>query len=673
MPIPVPFFLYMYIIYFGPHFAYIYTQVSTSYVEGRTSLEEYISYMKSTVGLGVLVEAVSIGKEKGDLTRLSVEPGKNSQAFSAPTCKALSSLGPSGIMQSLTGRFRLSKSKSNEIFWEAVWPRLLARGWHSEKPKNRGYVTSKDYLVFPIPGIQKFSRRKLVKGDHYFDSVSDVLSKVVAEPNILELEEEAKVGSCNEEEPQKRSNGDDLSDYLCQCRLNPRSSTYKKDHIKCMVIDTTLLHGEKPSDLMELKSVPINSVHKVEVDAANKRYKGKIYTRKLNHSKDMSNSKQKSTKSTVIDTNRLLKVKRMRYPPVEFEDASTMTTGLLRQSKGVSSTDDLPRMVESEMLICGKMKINETDSCRGVSKSKKEAYELPDNDANKMVNSKKNQHAYVFDDNRLKRIKKHQFNWRVRSCDSNHAAVPIKRRRLTACAKAEKSCIIENSSGGLGSDKLRFSRSSSFLVANKNVCDPISHQQNESSTDFSTDRSVEENKEKSICNGNYQYRSGYSAPNDDEVVILTKAKHEWLLQRLDRADKLEGKILQILNLQQKHQKNSPEDINRKRDEAVIKKQQAEEKKAEEIKVKQAEAAKVKEMQEAKALASSYGNQLTSTFSAPNDDEVVFLTKEKYEWLLQRLDQADKLEGKILQILNLQPRKTAISDRITTQKEQLLNL
>jgi len=77
-----------------------------------------------------------------------------------------------------------------------------------------------------------------------------------------------------------------------------------------------------------------------------------------------------ATKSVVIDTNRLLNVKRMRYPPVEFEDASTMTTGLLRESKGVSSTDNLPRMVDSEMLICGKMKINETDSCRGVSKSK---------------------------------------------------------------------------------------------------------------------------------------------------------------------------------------------------------------------------------------------------------------------------------------------------------------
>ncbi|CAJ1960848.1 unnamed protein product [Sphenostylis stenocarpa] len=185
-------------------------QVSKSYTEGRTSLEEYISSLKSTVGLGILVEAVGIGKEKDDLTTLVVEPGKNNRVFSASTCKAWSSLGPNDIMKFLTG-FRLSKAKSNDLFWEAVWPRLLARGWHSEQPKNNGYVSSKGYLVFLIPGVKTFSRRKLVKGDHYFDSVSAVLSKVVAEPNLLDLEE-AKVGSCNDEEAERGPDDDDHSD-----------------------------------------------------------------------------------------------------------------------------------------------------------------------------------------------------------------------------------------------------------------------------------------------------------------------------------------------------------------------------------------------------------------------------------------------------------------------------
>ncbi|AES82483.1 putative transcription regulator Homeodomain-LIKE family [Medicago truncatula] len=277
-------------------------QISKSFMEGRISLEKYISSLKSTVGINVLVEAVGIGNKKGDLTRLGVEPGKNSRTFSAPTCKSLSSLGPSDILQSLTGGFRLSKTKNNELFWEAVWPRLLARGWHSEQTKYRGCVTSDDYLVFLIPGVQKFSRRKLVKGNHYFDSVSDVLKKVVAEPNILVLKEEeaAKVGSCNEEELEKRSNGHDLSDDHRQCYLKPRSSSYSKDHIKFMVTDASLVHDGKPSDLRELKYVPINSLSKVDVDAAGKKYKGHKYMRKVNHSKDLSkNIKQNSTKLTV--------------------------------------------------------------------------------------------------------------------------------------------------------------------------------------------------------------------------------------------------------------------------------------------------------------------------------------------------------------------------------------
>jgi hypothetical protein len=117
-------------------------------------------------------------------------------------------------------------------------------------------------------------------------------------------------------------------------------------------------------------------------------------------------------------------VKQPRYAPVEFEDASRMGTGLPRETESGFSTDDFPRMVEAKMLRCGKSKINETDSCRGVSNSgatcKKEASDIPDNDANKMVEIKKSQQANVLDDNGLKRIIKYQFNRRVRSGDSNH-------------------------------------------------------------------------------------------------------------------------------------------------------------------------------------------------------------------------------------------------------------
>jgi hypothetical protein len=211
---------------------------------------------------------------------------------------------------------------------------------------------------------------------------------------------------------------------------------------------------------------------------------------------------------TVIATNRLsegkllkLKVKQLKCPSVELEDASRMTIGLLRESKGGYSTDDSARMVEAKMLRCAKKKINKTDSRRGVSNSgapiKKEAYENPDNDANKMTENQKNQHTYVFDDDdRLKRIAKHQFHRRVRSGDSTHAYVPIKRRRLTDCAKSEKIRIIENSSGGSGSEKLEFSPYSSFQDGNQNGRDPVSHQQNGNPTS-SADKSVEVDNEKS--------------------------------------------------------------------------------------------------------------------------------------------------------------------------------
>ncbi|KAK7337774.1 hypothetical protein VNO77_18361 [Canavalia gladiata] len=478
-------------------------QVSKSYMEGRVSLEEYISSLKSTVGLGVLVDAVGIGKEKEDLTSLAVEPGKNNQLFSAPTCKAWSSLGPSDIIQFLTGGFRLSKATSNDLFWEAVWPRLLARGWHSEQPMNQGYVSSKNYLVFLIPGVKKFSRRKLVKGDHYFVSVSDVLSKVVAEPNLLDLDEEAKIGSCNDEEPKKGSNKDDQSDYHRQHYLKPQASTCNIDHIKFMVIDTSLVHGGKSSDLREFKSLPVNSVGKAEVNAAGITYKGAKHVRKVNHDKDMSeNIDQKLTKFTVIDTSmpcegKLLKVRKVRYLPIEVEDASKMTD-LSR-----SSYDDLPRMVEANKLIYNKKKNSNTDSQKGISEidatHQKEAYNSTHN-ANKMVESQKNQKTSVSNDNQLKTTIKHQFSRRARSGHSNLAAIHIKRRRLTACAKAETSRIIENSSRSLGSEKLAFSQSISFPDAPKNVANPISYQQNGSFVVSSADRSVEENNKESILN-----------------------------------------------------------------------------------------------------------------------------------------------------------------------------
>ncbi|KAK7277941.1 hypothetical protein RJT34_22961 [Clitoria ternatea] len=458
-------------------------QVSKSYAEGRTSVEEYISSLKSIVGLGVLVEAVGIGKGKEDLTSLAVEPAKKNQVLSKPTSKGWSSLGPHDIIKFFTGGYQPSEAKSDDIFWKAVWPRLLARGWHSEKLKNQD-VRTKNLLVFLIPGVKKFSRKKLVRGDHYFDSVSDVLSKVIAEPNLLELKvKKAKASGCNDEKAEKGSKEDDQPDH--HCYLKPQASKNSADHVKCTFINTSLVHGAKSSDLRKLKSLPGNLVGKIEVDAAHTTYnKGKTHISKTKHMKGKLDCiNQKLTMLTVVDTGvlydgKLSKVRELRYPPVELQGTSKKT-GIARESAR-SSLDDISP-IETEAAIRYSKKNNNAACHKSKHNrdviSQKEVDVSPDKDAKKIAENHEDQMICVSDGNHLKRTIKHQFSRRARSGQSNLAVPPLKRRRLTACVKAETNRILENSARGLASEKLGLSQSSCFLDANKKAGDPVSHQQ----------------------------------------------------------------------------------------------------------------------------------------------------------------------------------------------------
>lgn len=244
-------------------------QVSRTFGEGKISLEEYVSTLKATVGMNFLIEAVGIGQGKQDLTGIMMEPIKTNQVITTrpeiPIGKACSSLTSGDIIKFLTGDFRLSKARSNDLFWEAVWPRLLAKGWHSEQPKNYGYGGSKHALVFIVPGIKKFSRRKLVKGNHYFDSVSDVLNKVASDPRLLELEVEAVKGSRIKEEykwhTEMKLDQDGLSDRQNHCYLRPRFSNCNSELMKFTIVDTSLAHGEEPFKVRELRSLPVDTTN----------------------------------------------------------------------------------------------------------------------------------------------------------------------------------------------------------------------------------------------------------------------------------------------------------------------------------------------------------------------------------------------------------------------------
>ncbi|GAB4835814.1 hypothetical protein Ancab_000730 [Ancistrocladus abbreviatus] len=236
-------------------------EVSKAFAGGRTLLEDYVHSLRNVAGIHALIDAIGIGKSH-DLT--NVETSKsihNTVPPDIPAGKA-SSLACSDIIKFLTGDFRLSKAQSNDLFWEAVWPRLLARGWHSEQPKGNGYTSSKRCLVFLMPGVKKFSRRKLTKGEHYFDSVTDVFKKVASKPGLLMLDaEENLVSGSNEANgwvPEANSD-DNTPDHGRHTYLQSHFSRTNKGSEEFTIVDTTLMDGAKPSMVRELRRLPVET------------------------------------------------------------------------------------------------------------------------------------------------------------------------------------------------------------------------------------------------------------------------------------------------------------------------------------------------------------------------------------------------------------------------------
>lgn len=237
--------------------------VSKSFAEGKITLKKYIDAMKDLVGLRLLVDAVAVGKGKEDLTVRSAVPVKTNKPWftvspkssSFPGLGAYASLTSADIINQLKGSSRLSKARCSDIFWEAVWPRLLARGWHSEQPKDRSYITSKDNIVFIVPGVKRFSRGELVKGDHYFDSVSDILTKVASEPELLEFETGGGGEIVNESVNSSDQSDEELrpSDSQRHRYLKSPSSSRGNLQMRFTVVDTSLASGGKLCDLRNLK------------------------------------------------------------------------------------------------------------------------------------------------------------------------------------------------------------------------------------------------------------------------------------------------------------------------------------------------------------------------------------------------------------------------------------
>ncbi|KAJ4753549.1 arginine-glutamic acid dipeptide repeat protein [Rhynchospora pubera] len=223
-----------------------------SFNENTVSFEDFIFTLRSTIGLQTFIDAVAIGKGREDLTGPGPDSGRTAHSVPArpeiPSGKACSSLSPSEIIRFLTGDFRLSKARANDLFWEAVWPRLLARGWHSEQPRD--LIGSKNSLVFLLPGIKKFSRKRLMKGEHYYDCVSDVLKKVEAEPGLLDID--SVVAGNEDGEWGSGTMSMSPKEYL-RPKVRPRDGS---ELMQFMVVDTSMLYDGNRIKVRELKSLP---------------------------------------------------------------------------------------------------------------------------------------------------------------------------------------------------------------------------------------------------------------------------------------------------------------------------------------------------------------------------------------------------------------------------------
>ncbi|KAL0434522.1 UNVERIFIED_CONTAM: hypothetical protein Slati_2786500 [Sesamum latifolium] len=260
-------------------------------------LVDYVSSLKALVGMDILVEAVAIGTGKQDLTRMTLEPLRSNQAIPVrpemPTGKGCSSLTTTEIIKFLSGDYRLSKARSNDLFWEAVWPRLLARGWHSEQPQNPRHVaaSNKHCLVFLMPGIKKFSRRKLVKGYHYFDSVTDVLGKVRKEPGLIDLDNEEADGNKKEghERSGKKKLKEDENDRPIRKRrsyLQPRTSNCSMDDTRFTVVDTSLSDGK----VRELRALPSETSNMTSISLVHTQGGAQVTLEENNGESDTTNT-----------------------------------------------------------------------------------------------------------------------------------------------------------------------------------------------------------------------------------------------------------------------------------------------------------------------------------------------------------------------------------------------
>lgn len=105
-------------------------------------------------------------------------------------------------------------------------------------------------MLFLVPGIDNFTDENLILGIHYFDSVTDLLSKVASNPELILLDEEGPLNS--------NENRDENKNKI-HLYLRPKLPGLNSDPIKFTIIDTSIVQGEGPFKLRTVRCLPFDN------------------------------------------------------------------------------------------------------------------------------------------------------------------------------------------------------------------------------------------------------------------------------------------------------------------------------------------------------------------------------------------------------------------------------
>ncbi|XLT48272.1 hypothetical protein HN873_040876 [Arachis hypogaea] len=293
-------------------------ELTGKFAEGKMRFQDYLFALKDAVGIDQLVAAVGVGKGKKDLTISKKTQIKHNNSVKQKTQKVENCISSTDIVKLLNGGdLKLNKARSNNLFWKDVWPRLVAKGWHSEQYKDGTVSGSKQSSVFLIPGIKKFSRAKLQKGNHYFDSISDVLKKVASDPRLLEMEAQANEKSVAKKKLKQEKQALDGNSKKHQVSRPRTHSSKRQDPMKFTIVDTTIVSD---SDKHKGRKPRISTFRTLSMSTISSNCSGSEQS--ASHSQEIEDQAEQTSSSNLVkeSSDKRVKIESPDYTVNNYEE-----------------------------------------------------------------------------------------------------------------------------------------------------------------------------------------------------------------------------------------------------------------------------------------------------------------------------------------------------------------